>query len=522
MSDRHLKHEIVRVSLRAPRVAVGALLLLGCGSVAESANERTAKESAHLWVDSAAFWSQANNIPVCWETSANSFPTQRGWVQSALAQTWEAVSNVQLTGWGTCTSGQAGIHIGVADVGPNTSQIGNNLNGVTSGVTLNFTFSSWNPQFPLYPLPGDTTPPFHCSDSTAQRQKCVSVIAVHEFGHALGFYHDQDRLDATSSCEQANKTGETANGLAIGAVDDQSIMSYCSSVRNDIIWPFTFSPGDMQGIQAIYGAPATSFVGENGLCLDVPNGTYNFGVKPDLFPCHANGHSNQSWSFALRGNSTLTSQGWCYDDPAGNLNDGTDPALWSCNGGSNQSWSFGNTLFPSFQIQGLGGKCLDVQGSIVAGAPVVYNTCNGSNSQFWAYQYSSGALVNMGVNIQNPLCLDLVQANTNNGEILDVWPCTGNPNQVWNIQSGVSGNLRSGLNNNKCVDLRSASTNNGTAIEIWDCHGGINQRWAFAGQVMTGPSGNGKCLDIPGGNTSLAPELWDCNGGSNQQWVYYP
>jgi Ricin-type beta-trefoil lectin domain len=504
----------------ASGIAASVILFVGCsGSVPEEASERKAQVSSPLWVATSELWSSPL-INVCLESSAIPYTTEVGWLQSALSQTWEAVSNVVFTWSGACTPNQSGIHLSVGN-GSSTGRGGGFV-----AVQLDFTFSlpGTNIQFPLNAqyFPNDTTPPFHCTDSTAQRQKCISVMGVHEFGHALGWLHEQDNPSATTPCEIATKTGQT-NGLPLWAVDEQSIMSYCSPVYRDIIWPWTLSPGDTEGTQAIYGAPPQSLIGENGLCLTVSGGNYNYSVEPMLVPCTGGGY-NQRWSFSPQG-GTLTGQGWCYDDPAGNVNDGTNPALWSCNGGQNQNWLFGSNDATSYvMIRGLASKCLDVLGSPLATAHIIYNDCDPSaTSQKWHYDSGHRFENQAG----SGMCLDLTGANTINGTLLELWPCTGNPNQVWNIQSGTTGNLRSGLNANKCIDLRWNGANYGTAnrtpIEIWDCNGGLNQRWAFNGVISTTEQNVGtKCLDIPNWDTTKPPELWDCNGGSNQQWIYYP
>ncbi|GAA0400962.1 ricin-type beta-trefoil lectin domain protein [Streptomyces luteireticuli] len=84
--------------------------------------------------------------------------------------------------------------------------------------------------------------------------------------------------------------------------------------------------------------------------------------------------------------------------------------------------------------------------------------------------------------------------------------------------NGPSGALK-GLDG-KCLDVPGGNTGNGTPVQIWGCNGGGNQKWTIGddGTVKS----LGKCLDANTAGTSdgTKVQLWDCNGTAAQKWSY--
>ncbi|MEZ4775441.1 MAG: tachylectin-related carbohydrate-binding protein [Bacteroidia bacterium] len=171
-----------------------------------------------------------NTCEVCWENAMASNATERAWVRDAVASTWERESDFRFTGWGNCNAQSRGIRIQIKDERPHTVALGSNLDGVANGMVLNFTFMLWG------------------SSCSGTREYCIKAIGVHEFGHALGFAHEQNRKDAPLDCQLDAQGGD--GDWWVTTYDESSIMNYCNPAWNNDGF---LSDKDKVGVRFLYG-----------------------------------------------------------------------------------------------------------------------------------------------------------------------------------------------------------------------------------------------------------------------------
>lgn len=214
-------------------ILIKTILLLFCvltlcpalyAQSAESAQDELALRKGWQWPANS---DGTTYIPVCWE-NARGYATEKRWVREAIGSTWGAVANLNFFGWEACSSNSRGIHIVVEDVRSH-SMVGYRMDGVPNGMSLNFIFNDFSRDF--------------CQNN---REYCIKSIAVHEFGHALGFLHEQDRLD--SICYEGRKTNNEAGSLT--PYDKDSVMNYCNRKWNN---DGNLSAYDIEGVRKIYG-----------------------------------------------------------------------------------------------------------------------------------------------------------------------------------------------------------------------------------------------------------------------------
>ena len=204
--------------------------------------EAPPKRIDELYVLESAIWDRST-IDVCWENPEPNNQQEREFIQAVIENTWDAVSLIDFTGWDACTPGSIGIRIQLSDKSPHTVVLGAQLDGLENGMVLNTTFDQWGcvdaafEQAPcIFPYNGYS------------REDLIRITAVHEFGHALGFAHEQNREDTPSWCDTPQGTEGT---MPVGGWDLDSVMNYCNP---EWLGNGYLSAMDIEGVQMIYGA----------------------------------------------------------------------------------------------------------------------------------------------------------------------------------------------------------------------------------------------------------------------------
>ncbi len=171
-----------------------------------------------------------------------------------------------------------------------------------------------------------------------------------------------------------------------------------------------------------------------GMCMDVEGASSADGTRLQLFPCH--GGVNQLWSFDVPPTPPLPEPGTlvglggkCADVEDAATADGTPVNLFECHGNANQRWQF-ESVAPFFRVRGLAGKCLQPGGLTGSGNPgLVIGPCDGSEDRWQpSGSFPSGFTL---AHVDTGMCMDVEDASAVDGTPLQLFPCHGGANQVW-------------------------------------------------------------------------------------------
>jgi hypothetical protein len=237
-----------------------------------------------------------------------------------------------------------------------------------AGMVLNFTFNAWS------------------QSCHGHEEFCIRSIATHEFGHALGFAHEQNRKDKPGNCSAEPGGGD--GDLVVGSWDLGSVMNYCNPAYNG---NGSLSQSDIDGVRLAYDTGLDGLIVNqlDDKCLEVAGSSKSDGAPVKAHPCQ--GGDNQRWTFSKRADGYFTI------------------------------------------VSRSSSKCLDVAGaSKVNGGTIQQSSCSGADSQAWAVE--SGGTTRLRAK-HSGRCLDLTGSSQGNDVPIEQWDCGSGDKQRWSLKN---------------------------------------------------------------------------------------
>jgi hypothetical protein len=515
-----------------PRAVCCVLFLTGCGYL--NNEQTTAPGPAHPLALSAngLSWSSDSRAPlnlvVCWEnpdaaeplsgeTARASGSLRREWARLALKQSWERVGRVVFSGWGTCQNEQNAVNP-PHTLGPRRPGLGDENLKVfitSTGASQNAGHGSWGDH-----QKSGIRLNLHCNrSSNADLRACITYLAMHEFGHALGLYHEEERNDWPETIPGCPRQEHDPSApwwpipgpRLFGAFDRGSVMAYCSGQ------PQQLTEQDVVTIQSLYGRhlPGTLVAPHAGLCLaahaDAGNGAPVFGWECD------EAKDDQEWIYDARNqslslrNAAAPSQRRCLDV---DTNTQSKVQLWDCTGQRNQQW-----VFHSTDLRGYGGLCLRQDGN-----RIVTTNCDAGLSSWEVLPAGRSGRVQLKLNGQNLYITAAAQVGGN---------AAFAPRNARMIQEFVlaSGGQIKLPDTNLCLDFRDVrqidflngkgGPRPGLTLQSFTClPDQFNQRFAFWGMIRS----QNRCLTRAQGASANGANViaTDCYANvPENKWEYW-